>query len=375
MQGWRTWNNNSVLSHVHMPDGLGIQLGIKEYPRARMLTHVLIGEKEENGAILPRAHTYDGTYTELELSWGDNELIIQTAVEEDDLVILVTPVKQPAIKESILFINGVVLWNREGVVQRKGDVLLLKNEEREIPVYMTAPHTGQFFVNYTSQYLSADLSEKIGISTGKQRTVEEIQKILDCRKEAWHQNKDRWGDLAECYNAMQTCQAWDTIYNPEGDVPITTVSRIWNNNWGGYVLFCWDTYFGSLMQSFDEKELAYCNAIEITNTLTPAGFIPNYCCHNGIKSCDRSQPPVGSMVRLMIYERYKEKWFLEEVYENLLTWNRWFAEHRFTENGLLTWGSDPYEAKFGYELEVAGINEWQGAAWESGLDNSPMAIL
>ena len=66
---------------------------------------------------------------------------------------------------------------------------------------------------------------------------------------------------------------------------------------------------------------------------------------------------------------------MEEVYENLLTWNRWFAEHRFTENGLLTWGSDPYEAKFGYELEVAGINEWQGAAWESGLDNSPMAIL
>ena len=30
-RGWHTWNNRSVLSHVHMPDGLALNLAFKEY--------------------------------------------------------------------------------------------------------------------------------------------------------------------------------------------------------------------------------------------------------------------------------------------------------------------------------------------------------
>ena len=26
MRGWRTWQNQSVLSHIHMPEGIGIRL-------------------------------------------------------------------------------------------------------------------------------------------------------------------------------------------------------------------------------------------------------------------------------------------------------------------------------------------------------------
>ena len=31
MQGWKTWNVNSVFSFVHMPDGLSVNLSMKEY--------------------------------------------------------------------------------------------------------------------------------------------------------------------------------------------------------------------------------------------------------------------------------------------------------------------------------------------------------
>ena len=121
-----------------------------------------------------------------------------------------------------------------------------------------------------------------------------------------------YGDKSELYRAMQIAQAWDTIYDPIMRAPITTVSRIWNKQWGGYVLFCWDTYFGALMQSLDNKVLAYSNVFAITDSITTDGFIPNYVCQNGFKSFDRSQPPVGSSVVLNIYNRYKEKWFLEK---------------------------------------------------------------
>lgn len=371
IRGWRTWDNRSVLSFCFMPDGLGLRLGIKDYQSAKLLEGVLIGEAKEKGTVIPYAHTYDGTYTELRVVWGENTLFVQSGIVEDELVILVTPEKQP-YKASSLLINGVVLWNREGMVEKREETLCLKNKERELSVYVTADHNGELFTEYVTPYLSVELCEPIGISTGRQRTVAQIREILAGCRANWERNKEKYGELSECYNAMQTCQAWDTVYNPQEEVPITTVSRIWNRNWGGYVLFCWDTYFGALMQSMDEKELAYCNAIEITKTLTPNGFIPNFACQNGFKSYDRSQPPVGSMVCLQMYERHGDKWFLEEVYQNLTIWNEWFMEHRQTKNGLLTWGSDPYEPLFGHHFETGAVNELQGAAYESGLDNSPM---
>ena len=91
-----------------------------------------------------------------------------------------------------------------------------------------------------------------------------------------------------------------------------------------------------------------------------------------MKSRDRSQPPVGSHVCLEIYKKWPEKWFLERVYPTFVSWNRWFAENRMTEEGYLCWGSDPYEPVNGLAREINNVNNWQAAAYESGLDNSPM---
>ncbi|MGI5896437.1 MAG: MGH1-like glycoside hydrolase domain-containing protein [Oscillospiraceae bacterium] len=371
MNGWQTWNNASVLSHVMMPEGVGLALGLKDYKRAKLLDTALIGQTEEEGIVTPYAHAYDNSFTEVKLDWLENSINVKTALDGDDLVLLVTPLQQP-MKCSSLIINGISLWNKGATVEKEGETLLLKGGSKQIPVYMTAPHNGELFVRCTTPFLSADLSGAVGISTGRPRTVEEIEAVIKRQQEKWAANKDKYGKLAEAYNAMQTCQAWDTIYNPQEDSPITTVSRIWNNQWGGYVLFCWDTYFAALMQSIDNKELAYCNAIAITRTITDAGFVPNYACQNNFKSFDRSQPPVGSMVALMMYKKYGDKWFLEELYDDLITWNQWFIDHRSTKNGLLAWGSDPYDMVTGHDLEKFGVHERLGAAYESGLDNSPM---
>ena len=92
--------------------------------------------------------------------------------------------------------------------------------------------------------------------------------------------------------------------------------------------------------------------------------IPNFGCAHDRKSFDRSQLPVGSFACLEIYKKYPENWFLEHVFPAFLNWNRWYAENRMTKEGYLCWGSGPS----GMESE----HNWQGAAYESGLDNSPM---
>ncbi|MCD6288920.1 MAG: hypothetical protein J7M34_00345, partial [Anaerolineae bacterium] len=52
-------------------------------------------------------------------------------------------------------------------------------------------------------------------------------------------------------------------------------------------------------------------------------------------------------------------------------WNRWWAAHR-NHQGLLCWGSDPYEPLVDAYFELHHAHDRQGAAFESGLDNSPM---
>ncbi len=42
-RGWNTWNVRSVLSHVLLPEGFSISLGIKLYSTGRCLREVLLG--------------------------------------------------------------------------------------------------------------------------------------------------------------------------------------------------------------------------------------------------------------------------------------------------------------------------------------------
>jgi len=126
------------------------------------------------------------------------------------------------------------------------------------------------------------------------------------------------------------------------------------------------------MLSFYNKELAYANAIAITSEAAETGFVPNFS-DAFVKSRDRSQPPVGSFCVREIYRKYREKWFLELLYDKLLTWNRWWEQKRDID-GLLAWGSNSYQPLNGnyWETQESGAGGRQGASFESGMDNAPM---
>ena len=120
------------------------------------------------------------------------------------------------------------------------------------------------------------------------------------------------------------------------------------------------------MYGLYNRDLAFANAVEVTKGITRRGFIPNSSSAYDIQSDDRSQPPVGSLMVLEIYKRHKERWFLAEVYDELLSWNRWWPGARDTR-GLLAWGSDNVP-----QLVDGTFHNFQAALFESGLDNSPM---
>ena len=367
-KGWNTWNTKSVLSHVLLPEAISVDFYLKDNNSGEILKEALIGRRGKGvESILPIAHTYDGSYTELIIDWRDIKLRIQSSARKRDICFLLTPIKKN--REGEVWISPQkIWWDRDGNVTVKDNQIVFELPSGKIRFYIV---NGKQLTSEKSfsPYLAFSAGTEIALTTGFNRSVEDIKEQILASKTRHEENKRKYGEDEEVYNAIQNALAWNMIYDPEGQRELTTVNRLWNMYRGGFVIFCWDTYFAAYMHSLDNKNLAYANAIEMTNAITGSGFVPNLSASKGIKTKDRSQPPVGSFVVREIYKHYREKWFLQEVFQKLLTWNRWWTKNRDTD-GFLCWGSSPFEPYLRNFDKNA--HSRYGAALESGLDNSPM---
>jgi putative isomerase len=376
--GWNTWDVHSVTTQVLLPDGLAIHVGLKHnstlYSDA-FLGDALIGRQTPGAEqVFPGPHSWEGSYTDLRLSWKGHDLRLQTAHEGENLVMLATPLPSPPLSAAPATIVFSVnyLWDRAGNTVKQSGRIEARGPLHAITVYCTCKNAAaaeDVNLPIGGAYLSTDFVEPVGISTGAPLGVERIRAIIDRASEAYHQSVARSGKAADVVEAIQTVLGWDTIYEPEGRRVLSPVSRVWSVTWGGYVIFDWDTFFAATMASIGDRDLAYADAIETLRSETQQGFVPNYARSGDWKSSDRSEPPVGSITVLGIYQRFHDRWFLEEAFAPLLRWNRWWATNRDVE-GYLAWGSDGNNAPA--NLDDAARGTRAGAILESGLDNSPM---
>jgi len=370
IRGWNTWNTRSVLSHVLLPEAFAINLGVRHHLDGLYLKESLFGRYgKDDEQVRPGPHATDGSYTEAVVEWRGIRMRVQTAVEEGDWVLLVTPeTVHPAAP--LLVLESGLLWNRPGSLKREGNSLVCETPSRTIRVFSGNAPVEEYNIQTQTPYLAIPLDRPVLASTGRARTGDEIRAIVARRLEALRQRTQRFGELGAVFEPVQASLAWDTIYEPQKDRVVSTVSRNWNLGGGGYMLFCWDTYFAAVMAGLDSRELAYSNLIEITGEAAPAGFVPNDSRGNGFKSIDRSQPPVGSMALKMLYRKFGDRWLIEYVFPGLLRWNRWWPQHRDT-GGLLCWGSTPCEPTVpGHSNAFSNIQF--ASMIESGLDNTPM---
>ena len=396
LTGWNTLNTRGTLSYVKMPSCFSINIGFKDYTNKEVLTETIPGFDHED--IFFGGHAYDGSYTCQELKWSGMKYRIESASTGDDLVILVTPLevdkvevpkyfialqhsnraKHPEyvkrIKPPLIIIETGMLWNKPGSIKRDGEEIAVDISNDKFRVYTTGEVIEEFYVgSIKSPYLTVNGFETVGVSTAKERSLEEIKVIVQEQKENHEAVKASYGDNAEVFDAIQTCLAWNMMYDPQDDRLLTPVSRRWNYNNKGYVIYCWDTYFGAYQAAATgNKAVAYANIVEMTSEKTEDGFVPNVRKSNGAKTRDRSQPPVGSFCTREVYRIFRDKWLLELVYDDLREWNNWWSEKR-DYNGLLCYGSNYYEPVNGYPWEhtFAGqVNDWFGASMESGWDGS-----
>jgi len=384
-RGWNTWDVHSVATQVLLPEGFAIHVGMKHNTSLNgdaWLGDALIGRLDKDAEVVtPGPHAWDGSYTSADYAWKGHKWRVESAHDGDDLVMLVTPLEAPKALPPTVVFSVDHLWNGLGTVEKLGDHI-----EAETPMLGAArPHSASVYCTcynslfYTragyidlpiaGPYFKANLIGPIGVSTGDDRTLEVIQAAIARAKAAYEKSIKDAGANGPILDAIETTLGWDTIYEPEKGRVISPVSRVWSVGWGGYVLFDWDTFFAATMARMGSKDLAYANALEILREETPEGFVPNYARAGGWKSFDRSEPPVGAITVLGLYKKFHDGWFLEDAFEPLMKWNRWWAAYRDLD-GYLTWGSDPENQP--RNPDDGSVGTWQGAIYESGLDNSPM---
>ena len=364
-KGWNTWNTRSVLSFVLLPEYYSIDLMLQDKKTGAILKEALIGRRGAGEEIVtPGPHSYDGSYTEQTVWWDNIKVKVQSATNGQEFALIITPLNKE--ENNYLLIKPNILWDGKGKVQINPSNFSFKNKISIKTLYIKTADK----IELCDTLMKCSLTGKVFISSNKNKSSGEIEAFITKSEIKQKAEKKKIGADSTLYDAMQTVLAWDVIYEPTHKRVIAPVSRIWNCGWGGWVLFDWDTYFASFMFAIDNKELAYSNAIAITKEITKSGFIPNF----GAGLCnseDRSQPPVGSFVIWKIYQNYPEKWFLEEVFDELLSWNRWWEKNRDVD-GYMCWGSDLYNTGDIPKWLSQEVGKKQAAMWESGLDNSPM---
>ena len=379
-QGWNTWDVHSVTTQVLLPEGLAIHVGLKHNSTEggdAFLQDALIGRLTPGAEqVFPGPHAWDGSYTDLRITWNGHSWRVQSARDGGDLILLANPLpskSRSALPPTIVF-SVDFLWNRPGTALRNSDFIETRGASGMVPVYCTCTTPADQNPEYLDlpiggPYFAADLIQPVGVSTGKRRTLPEIETAMAQHEAAYRESIAGAGKNASIVDAIETTLGWDTIYEPSRRRVVSPVSRVWSVSWGGYVIFDWDTFFASTMAGIGDRDLAYADAIETLRESTAQGFVPNYARAGGWKSFDRSEPPVGAITVLGLYNKFHDRWFLEDAFAPLLSWNRWWDQHRQIQ-GYLAWGSDGQNMPGNLDDDTRGTRA--GAILESGLDNSPM---
>ncbi|NJK86054.1 MAG: hypothetical protein HC906_08920 [Bacteroidales bacterium] len=93
--GWNTWNYETMLSYVSLPEGLALNINFRPavlgnpYDPDYFIDDIVV---DKNKNISPLAHSIDGKYTCLRINnWKGNSIKITTAVVDSNIYILINP--------------------------------------------------------------------------------------------------------------------------------------------------------------------------------------------------------------------------------------------------------------------------------------------
>jgi len=368
---WNTWDVYHLMAMTHLPSGLRATLKLEDPVTGERVSQF----DWRNNLRRLGPHAPDGSYQEIQIAWRGETFVFEAASERNCLACRLSPIANSQIRASMI-LEGA--WGKAVESEVTPDGLTVKSGGQDWRLRIHSPDL-QCFDRDWSVSLAAPLIYSVAPEQRSQ-PVDPLAMIERQRAAYAAACLRTAGWLEDAADGMTRALLWITIWEPSKGRMCTPVSREWcvDPNWGGYVLFDWDTFFAALMAGLEDPGLAAANVRSILQEVTPCGFVPNFGSAR-VVSYDRSQPPVGAYCVLKLFRASGLEpggthhaavnlAFLAEVFPALLRWHRWWLPNRDgNHDGLLEWGSDPLPNELGWE-----VNTLRAAMYESGLDNSPM---
>jgi len=426
---WNTYDPVGMNRIVRFPELFEIRLSVFAPQSKSYVSKFYFAERPAvaGNALRAEAHTADCRYASAQLSYAGFDFRVEYAsIGNGELACRVIPVAV-ADPFTLILVEVSRAWELEGEVKlesgnaisfRSGggkDVRILAGQDYQSSYYPGSPisfgtHSDE---DHIVEHLksSGKLNELNG--TGKVAAVafnarlplkimagerlgdeEDVDRIIDDARSRYNTHHPRisGGPFEGCARHVTAAVNWCTLWDQLQGMPYTTVARSWIDFYhnlikqagpdsyrelavdGTYrcrMIGLWDSLFSSILHSIESQELSEADIVAVlddsgvVNGKYPANFVGF-----GVKSEDRSQPPIGALAAWKTYRKFGNRAFLEWAYPRLKVWHIWWTQDRDgNRDGLLEWGSNP-------SVEIPSVAAQAGtldaAMAESGMDNSPL---
>ncbi|KAG7371466.1 hypothetical protein IV203_020036 [Nitzschia inconspicua] len=431
-QGWGYWLRSNILSIVKLPEGLIVSFQFCIPKRNMSSSHsnntehcLELAVPDLKDVVRVDLHAYDRSYSSYNISFDGKSIQMECSVtgsQQQELQYLISvSERQQQPKQQQTNRHDYDVWTLKVVPRyawfRPGDYRRISSgvsfttpglgvvnftiveDTEEIRATSTSPRHARWLrhpvitsddVILTIQLSEEMMSPKLGFIAGfndparMPKSIQELQVHMRTQRRLEETRvRTKFQGKALVAEAIQAAVMWTLIYNPIENGPFMPVSRSSSWDFGGnvktansdwtYVIFDWDNFFASLLAGLDNRDIAYSNLFQVVKSKTAAGFVPNWST-GGLKSQDRTEPPVGAKVLLELFKKYQDEWIVEALLDDLLDWNDWFMNERLiSPAGVIALGSyyDFSHSRDGAKFPENSNTMW-AARMESGLDNSPM---
>ena len=167
--GWGTFNNRNVLSHVLLPQGFAMNVGIKTHSMGAenyLSESDNIFKRHEQGNNSSRIQIIGWQVFGALLLTGNGMVFRVESTETDnrDLLLLVTPLKLGDSIPSVVLESGI-LWNFPGTLQHEDGKIIFTSGKKSVTVRTTGT-TVKEHLPLSSPYLAVKLDGPVSFYTG-----------------------------------------------------------------------------------------------------------------------------------------------------------------------------------------------------------------
>ena len=388
--GWGTWDHQSELSWVLLPESFVVQLSLyristgEHLPSSGLTVHQPWPRNARSSAHIRPAfvmkaglHSLDQAYVQASVAWsGDSRCANATggcgARDTLNVSIAATVDKTDDTKLTLTasVLNGATLANasdfaiilapnftngRAGSVaadaRSVSGVSAGLRKTRLSLIAGTAPSLASPLL--PTVFLPVQLSAEapVVLSTDASLSAAAVLAKTSAYRAAELATLDKYGEWGDVKDAVQTSLMWSLVYDPkqsliapsygftgDGDFEPSTTTV---DGDVAEVIFEWDQSFVGYMFGLDALGPALSNLIAVAKLKTAAGFVPGLASGN-TKDRTGTQPPVTAKALYEVAKRWgpsRTKWAVELLFDDLFTWNTWMYVEKSGGNETPSVGS------------------------------------